>query len=46
MESSLTEADLNDLEWTHKGESFMDGWDNEDYMLALSQLILVPATIF
>ena len=25
VESSLTEADLDNLEWTHKGESFMDG---------------------
>ena len=48
VESSLTEADLDNLEWTHKGESFIDGLDNEDYInlvLALIQLVLVPATI-
>ena len=47
--SSLTEKDIAELEWTHSGESFIESLDAEDYMnlvLALIQLILIPATVY
>ena len=48
IESLLTEDDIESLEWTHKGEGFIESLDAEDYVnlaLALIQMVLIPATV-